>query len=78
MSPEIVVGYHEMHKFLSHAEKCLRLGDSSALLVTIFIWSQRSERILAGEETFEDQHCPEPSLGGLERKKESGVAPTLL
>jgi len=45
-----------LHQVLDAAEEALRLGDSERLHKVIFVWSQRREHLLAGEETWEDQH----------------------
>jgi hypothetical protein len=45
-----------MHQVLDAAEDALRAGDTERLTKVIFVWSQRREYLLAGEETWEDQH----------------------
>lgn len=45
-----------MHQVLDAAEDALRVGDTQRVLQIIFVWSQRREHLLAGEETWEDQH----------------------
>ena len=45
-----------MHKVLDAAENALRAGDIEKLTKVIFVWSQRREYLLAGDETWEDQH----------------------
>jgi hypothetical protein len=45
-----------LHQVLNTAEDALRAGDTDKVIKTIFVWSQRREYLLAGEETWEDQH----------------------
>jgi len=45
-----------LHQVLDAAEEALRLGDIERMTKVIFVWSQRREHLLAGEETWEDQH----------------------
>lgn len=45
-----------LHQVLDDAEESLRLGDYERMHKVIFVWSQRREHLLAGEETWEDQH----------------------
>lgn len=45
-----------MHQVLDDAEEALRLGDHERVLKVVFVWSQRREHLLAGEETWEAQH----------------------
>jgi hypothetical protein len=45
-----------LHQVLDAAEDALRLGEHERVLKIIFVWSQRREHLLAGEETWEDQH----------------------
>jgi hypothetical protein len=45
-----------LHQVLDDAEEALRLGDYERMTKVIFVWSQRREHLLAGEETWEDQH----------------------
>jgi hypothetical protein len=45
-----------LHQVLDDAEEALRLGDMERMHKVIFVWSQRREHLLAGEETWEDQH----------------------
>jgi hypothetical protein len=45
-----------LHQVLDDAEESLRLGDFERMHKVIFVWSQRREHLLAGEETWEDQH----------------------
>jgi hypothetical protein len=45
-----------LHQVLDAAEEALRLGDHERVIKIIFVWSQRREHLLAGEETWEDQH----------------------
>jgi hypothetical protein len=47
---------HLLHQVLNDAEEALRLGDHEKVLKIIFVWSQRREHLLAGEERWEDQH----------------------
>jgi len=45
-----------MHQVLDAAEDALRAGDIEKLTKVIFVWAQRREYLLAGDETWEDQH----------------------
>jgi hypothetical protein len=45
-----------LHQVLDDAEEALRLGDMERMTKVIFVWSQRREHLLAGEEMWEDQH----------------------
>ena len=45
-----------MHTVLDDAEDALRLGDVERMTKIIFVWSQRREYLLAGEEKWEDEH----------------------
>lgn len=55
----------ELWKFLNYMEKAIRLGDHEAISFSAFVWAQRGDYILAGEETFEDQKLRQPTLGGI-------------
>jgi hypothetical protein len=45
-----------LHQVLDDAEEALRLGDSARVCKIVFVWSQRREYLLAGEERWEDEH----------------------
>ena len=45
-----------LHQVLDAAEEAMRVGDLERLYRVILVWSQRREHLLAGEETWEDQH----------------------
>jgi hypothetical protein len=47
---------HLLHTVLDTAEEALRMGDHERVIKVIFVWSQRREHLLAGDETWEDQH----------------------
>jgi len=54
--PQRVDNVRLLHQVLDEAEMALRLGDIERMTKVIFVWSQRREHLLAGEETWEDQH----------------------
>lgn len=43
-----------MARVLDTAEVALRMGDMERCCKAIFVWAQRQEHLLAGEETWED------------------------
>lgn len=52
----VVTRQHQAVLCLRDAEGALRLGRPDKAVEALFIWSQRSDRILAGEETWADQN----------------------
>ena len=52
----------EMAKFLDLASEAMAYTDTATLAWVGFVWGQRGDRIMAGEETFEDQNPPKPSF----------------
>lgn len=53
-----------MFAALADMEEALRYGDTELALHCVFVWSQRGERIMAGEETWFQQMIPDPNPGG--------------
>ena len=43
-----------MRRVLDDAESALRMGDFEHMHKVIFVWSQRKEHLLAGEESWDD------------------------
>lgn len=50
----------ELIAALDDADLAMRIGDPYRLHKIGFVWSQRRDHILAGEETWADQHIGEP------------------
>lgn len=44
-----------LHQVLDAAEEAMRVGDLERLYRVIFVWSQRREHLLAGEESWESE-----------------------
>lgn len=59
LSAESVV----MRQVLDDAEASLRLSNFNRLAKVIFVWSQRKDHLLAGEETWADQRIGTPTFG---------------
>lgn len=53
---------NEMEKFLDLAATAVAYADTQTLAWVGFVWGQRGDHIMAGEETFEDQNPPTPTL----------------
>jgi hypothetical protein len=49
---------------LEYMATAVHAGDMSALQLAAFVWAQRSDEILAGKESWADQHLPAIRLGG--------------
>lgn len=55
---------HLLLEILDDAELSLRMGNFNRMSKVIFVWSQRREHLLAGEETWADQRIGPTKLGG--------------
>lgn len=49
---------------LNDLESSVRMGDLPRCSFIAFVWSQRRDHLLAGEETWADQRIPDVSIGG--------------
>jgi hypothetical protein len=59
----------ELKKVLDNLELAVRMADYELCVFIGFVWSQRSEYILKGEETWNDQKIRDPQFGGPNHEK---------
>lgn len=53
-----------LYTVLADAEASLRMGNINRMSKVVFVWSQRRDHLLAGEETWADQRIGPLTFGG--------------
>lgn len=62
---------------LEYMATAVHAGDMSALQLAAFVWAQRGDYIIKGEESWADQHLPSVHFGGVGASANNRVRPVL-